>query len=103
VKRLSLRWYLPAALLSAVAALTMLGARGAGPTHALAQAEPEPIPIPVVLVFGPGADRSQDGWAMISRAPRSRQTGVQIELAPPVTAPQNSMIVKGTCEEPPAD
>src|SRR5713101_4233117 len=74
------RLFVLAALLSVGSTLLLLGARGGAPAHVLAQAEPEPPPIPVVLVFGPGTDRSQDGWVLITRAPRSRQTGVQIEL-----------------------
>src|SRR5690242_819661 len=96
--RLNRRSLLPGGLLlSAVALLLGLHLAVGGAGRVQAQAEPEPPPVPVVLVFGPGADRSQDGWVMLSRQPRSRQTIVQIELAPLVTAPQQAAVYMGHC------
>ncbi|HLZ71026.1 MAG TPA: hypothetical protein VKV26_14085 [Dehalococcoidia bacterium] len=97
--RLTWRTLLPLCLLASAALALLLSLRLSGAGNARAQAEPEPIPVPVVLVFGPGADRTQDGWVMISRQPRSRQTGVQIELAPLVTAPQHAAIYMGHCTD----
>lgn len=86
--RLTCRTALPLCLLASAALALLLSLRLGDAGGVRAQAEPEPIPIPVVLVYGPGVDRAQDGWVMITRQPRSRQTGVQIELARLVTRVQ---------------
>ncbi len=97
--RLTWRSMLPLCLLASAALALLLSLLLSGAGRVRAQAEPEPIPIPVLLVFGPGADRTQDGWVMVTRQQRSRQTGVQIELAPEVTAPQKAAIYMGHCTD----